>query len=261
MGKERRGDAVTGWGRFPLLAKFLFTADKLSVQVHPEDEFARRHEGEPWGKSEVWYVLEAEPGAWVRVGLKQEVGRTELERIFGSPAVEQGLRQIPLRPGDVVSIPAGTLHSIGPGLVLCEIQQYSDVTYRVYDYERLGLDGQRRWLHLEKARAAVHLNTPEAGRLCPPPLKEGREGRVLFSGARFVVQHFSSTTQVSSPVDPSHFDLVVFLKGSGAIGAGGEGMRFKPGDAFLVAANAGGMEVAPNKPSEWLRTYPVGEWQ
>lgn len=252
---------MAGLGRFPLLAKILFTSDKLSVQVHPDDEFARAHEREPWGKSEVWYVLEAEAGAWVRVGLVQGSTRTNLDALLGTPAIENSLRRIVVRRGDVVSIPAGTLHSIGPGLILCEIQQYSDVTYRVYDYGRPGLDGRPRALHLEKARAAVKIDTPQAGLHSPGQLREGGEGQVLFSGNRFIVEHFESDSRVGLPSDPTHFDLIVTLAGAGRIRAAGEEMKFKRVEAFLVTANAGGIEIEPDRPSRWLRTYPVGQWQ
>jgi len=261
MRAAERGAAVAGLGRFPLLVKILFTAEKLSVQVHPDDDFARRHEGEPWGKNEVWYVLEAEPGAWVRCGLIQGMARSGLDALLKTPAAENALQCIPVRLGDIVSVPAGTLHSIGPGLVLCEIQQYSDVTYRVYDYDRLGLDGRQRPLHLEKARAALKLETPGAGLCSAVPLEGCRDGRVLFSGSRFVVQHFSSATRLDLHSDSSHLDLIIMLAGAGAIRAAGGEMEFKRGDTFLVSAEAEGIEVAPIEPSQWLRTFPVGQWQ
>lgn len=252
---------MAGLGRFPLLAKILFTSDKLSVQVHPDDEFARAHEREPWGKSEVWYVLEAEAGAWVRVGLAQSPARPDLGSLLGAPAIEDALRKIPVRRGDVVSIPAGTLHSIGPGLILCEIQQYSDVTYRVYDYDRPGFDGRPRELHLEKARAAVKTDTPQSGLYFHGAPKEGGEGPLLFPGDRFIVEHFEASSRVSLASDPKHFDLIVTLAGAGSIKAAGEEMEFRQVEAFLVTANAGGIELRPDRPSRWLRTYPVGQWQ
>lgn len=261
MENPERGTALAGLSRFPLLVKILFTSDKLSVQVHPDDEFARKHEREPWGKSEVWYVLEAEPGAWVRVGLAAGVAPSKLNALLGTTAVEEALRKIAVRRGDVVSIPAGTLHSIGPGLILCEIQQHSDVTYRVYDYDRPGLDGRPRELHMDKARAAVKIDTPQAGLYTHGAPKEGGERPVLFSGNRFIVEHFEANTRVSLPSDPKHFDLILTLAGAGSIKTAGEEMKFKQVEAFLVAANAGGIEIVPDRPSRWLRTYPVGQWQ
>ena len=256
-----RGAAVAELSRFPLLAKILFTSDKLSVQVHPDDEYARRHEREPWGKSEAWYVLEAEPGAWVRVGWAEGVAPSKLDALLGTAAIEEALRKIVVERGDVVSIPAGTLHSIGPGLILCEIQQYSDVTYRVYDYERPGLDGRLRELHLEKARGAAKLAAANAGLCRRAVLQEGAAGRVLFSGNRFFIEHFESSSRVALPSDPKHFDLIVTLAGAGRIRAAGVEMKFKGAEAFLVAANAGGIEIEPDEPSQWLRTFPVGQWQ
>lgn len=264
MSASERGTTAKSWARFPLLAKLLFTSDKLSVQVHPDDEYARAREGEPWGKSEVWYVLEAEPGAWVGVGLAEKLERSELEARLGTAAVENALRKIGVGRGDVVSVPAGTLHSIGPGLVLCEIQQYSDVTYRVYDYDRPGLDGRPRALQVEKAREVVKLETPRAGLCAPAAARAGSAGRVLFTGERFAVERYESGSPVSVPSGPAHFDLLVTLEGAGAIRAGGEEMKFRGVEAFLLAAQAHGpealAEVAPDEPSQWLRAYPVGRW-
>jgi mannose-6-phosphate isomerase len=261
MTRSERGSAVAGLPRFPLLVKLLFTSDKLSVQLHPDDEFARKYEGEPWGKSEVWYVLEAEPGAWVRVGLKEQSAREELGRLLGTAGIEDALQRIVVRAGDVVSVPAGTLHSLGPGLILCEIQQYSDVTYRVYDYERPGLDGRPRSLHLEKARGAIKLDSTGAGLQTPAPRRDAGEGRILFAGPRFGVEQFESGGRVKLASDPAHFDLMVTLAGSGRIKAVGAEMEFGGVEAFLVTADAGGIEVLPDAPSRWLRTYPIGQWQ
>jgi len=137
----------TGEVWFPsgdLLVKFIFTADRLSVQVHPDDDYAMRVEGSP-GKTEMWYVLRAEPGAEIATGFRQSVTREQVREAALSGEIEDMLQWWPVQAGDVFFIPAGTVHAIGGGLVLCEIQQNSDLTYRLYDY------GRPRPLHLDKA--------------------------------------------------------------------------------------------------------------
>ncbi len=134
---------------FPLLVKLIDANDKLSIQVHPDDTYARR-EGE-LGKTEMWYVLEAEPDAKLVYGLKPDVPIASLAEAIHSERLEEKLHYVPVSPGDVFFIPAGLVHAIGSGILLAEIQQNSDVTYRVYDYGRKGLDGKPRELHVKKA--------------------------------------------------------------------------------------------------------------
>ena len=144
---------------FPILAKLLFTSDRLSVQVHPNDDYAQAHEGSP-GKTEMWYVLAAEPGASVALGLTKTLSGDELRQAALSGEIEKYLNWVKVHPGQTIFVPAGTLHAIGPGLVLCEIQQNSDVTYRFYDFGRLDADGQPRELHIDKAVDVTEPATP-----------------------------------------------------------------------------------------------------
>jgi mannose-6-phosphate isomerase len=139
----------------PLLVKYLFTSAKLSVQVHPDDADARAR-GLPHGKNECWYVVAAEPGARLALGLKDEMSETELRAAAADGSIERRLDWIEARQGDFFSVPAGTIHAIGPGLLLIEIQQPSDVTYRLYDY------GRDRELHIDEA-VAVASRTPGSG--------------------------------------------------------------------------------------------------
>ena len=147
----------------PLLLKFIFTSEKLSVQVHPTDDYAARHEASRGGrgKTEIWYVVAAEPGARLAVGLKGEMSREELRRAALNGSLESKLSWREVHPGDTVFVPAGTIHAIGPGLTLCEIQQHCDITYRLFDY------GRPRELHLEKALDVVR-TSPLAGLVALP---------------------------------------------------------------------------------------------
>ena len=137
--------------RFPLLAKFIDAKTKLSVQVHPEDAYAALHEGGKLGKTEFWYILATEPGAGIVHGFRAPSTRAEVQQAIAQVRLEELLHEEPVAPGDVVFVPAGTVHAIGGGVLLYELQEYSDVTYRMYDYGRLDAQGRPRELHIERS--------------------------------------------------------------------------------------------------------------
>ena len=154
---------------FPVLVKFLFPQEKLSVQVHPDDDYAMRHELARGGvgKTEMWYVVSARPGAEVRVGFKPGVSEGSFRRAVAEEKVEELIERIPVEAGDAIFVPAGTVHTIGPGMILCEIQQNSDVTYRVYDFGRLDAAGKPRELHIDKAFGVMRFGKQHGGRISP----------------------------------------------------------------------------------------------
>ncbi len=151
--EEWTGTGLRGLPRIPLLVKFIFPEEKLSVQVHPDDAYAEKHEAAAGGvgKTEMWYVVSAREGAAVRVGLNPNVTRESFQRAVVDGTAENCLASVAVRAGDAVFVPAGTAHTICPGVVLCEIQQHSDITYRVFDYNRVGADGKPRALHIRQA--------------------------------------------------------------------------------------------------------------
>ncbi len=147
---------------FPLLAKFIDASDWLSVQVHPNDAQARALEGEARGKTEAWIVLQADPAARLVAGIRSGTSRSELKASIQQSTLERLLEFTDVRSGDVLTVPANTVHALGPGILIYEIQQASDVTYRLYDWGRLGLDGQPRQLHIDKGlRVASLAEAPE----------------------------------------------------------------------------------------------------
>src|SRR5580692_2844206 len=162
------GDALLGHGapstESPLLIKTIFAREKLSVQVHPDDAMARKY-GEPRGKTECWYALAAEPGAEVAVGVKPGTTLAEIQEGISAGTLESRLNMVPVATGDLIYVDAGTVHSIWPGSILLETQQYSDVTYRMYDY------GRPRELHIEKSLEATKLAT-RAGKIAPLQLAD-----------------------------------------------------------------------------------------
>lgn len=160
---EEYGEALLGsqviaiFGhRFPLLAKFIDANDRLSVQVHPDDRYAAQHEAGKLGKTEFWYVLDAAPGASIVHGFKFPTSRAEVQRAIESVTLENLLAEMPVAPGDVIFVPAGTVHAIGSGVLLYELQEYSDLTYRMYDYGRLTAAGIPRELHVQQSLDVTH---------------------------------------------------------------------------------------------------------
>lgn len=182
-GRELIG-AAPDRSRFPLLIKFLFPRDKLSVQVHPDDEGAKS-KGQACGKTECWYVWSAEPGAKIGLGLKPGTSKAEVERAIRETRMEELLNWIEVRAGEMFYVDAGTVHAIGPGSVLVEIQQNSDTTYRLYDY------GRPRELHIEDGLAAVKEET-HAGRVLPgqPVIEKGSTQSNLVTSPCFTVDKF-----------------------------------------------------------------------
>lgn len=160
-GPDVLGRARAASGHFPLLIKILDARDTLSLQVHPPPIIARRLGGEP--KTEMWYIAAADPGAELFVGLKRGVSREEFARKTGTGTVAECLHRLPVQPGDAIFLPSGRVHAIGGGNVIFEIQQNSDTTYRVFDWNRVGLDGKPRALHVEESLASIDFNDFEPG--------------------------------------------------------------------------------------------------
>jgi mannose-6-phosphate isomerase len=175
--------------RFPILTKVIDARAALSVQVHPDDGYAQRVEGEPFGKTECWLILSAEPGATLVLGWRRDTDRAEFERRVADGTLGDVLRSVPVAAGDAFYVPAGTLHAVGAGIVLFEVQQASDLTYRIFDWNRLGADGKPRRLHVEKA--ADVLDFAAARRTTVQPLEYATDGlrRAAFvADAHFVFE-------------------------------------------------------------------------
>ena len=212
-------DGVVGGGEFPLLVKMLFPDDKLSVQVHPNDAEAKAL-GMSRGKTECWYVLEAEPGASVAVGLKTGVSVGDLEQAAAAGTVEELLQMIPVKVGDMVLVDAGTVHAIWPGVVLLEVQQTSDTTYRLFDY------GRGRELHLDAGIKVVRTGT-DAGKVKE---KRGEGYTRLIENQYFVVDRFEIPAGFTFEMPMDGVGCVVSVKGKAAANA----VRFNVGEAVVV---------------------------
>jgi mannose-6-phosphate isomerase len=214
---------------FPLLIKLLFPADKLSVQVHPDDAQAQAL-GQPRGKTECWYVLEADPGATVALGLKPGVSMEQLAASARDNSMESLLEHVPVSVGDMVYVDAGTVHAIGPGVVLLETQQTSDITYRLFDY------GRPRELHLDQGLAVVRPHTA-AGKIAPQALDGFTR---LIAQRYFTVDRFDLAAGSSTPI-PAAAQVarcLIPLSGSGRITTGEGEIELVVGKAVVVPANA-----------------------
>jgi mannose-6-phosphate isomerase len=253
------GTAMDTRGPFPLLAKFLFPSQWLSVQVHPGDEFAREHEGASGGlgKTEMWHAIHASPGASVLAGLKAGVGAEEFRCRIGDGTVEECLERIPVSVGDNIFIPAGTVHTIGPGLVLCEIQENSDLTYRVFDYHRVQSDGTARALHVEKALAVTRFGEQVGGKT--QAVQRERSGRTVTLCAAckyFATERWDMTGYVHRATTPDRFELLIFLTGAGRLEVPEQPMRhYAAGQLWFLPARLGAYQLAPTEATALLRTF------
>lgn len=229
-GKEALGTACEAFEDFPMLIKLIDAKKDLSIQVHPSDAYALEHEGQ-YGKTEMWVVLDAEPGASLYYGFDREVSLEEFSSRVSDGTLTEVLRKVPVKPGDVFFIPSGTLHAIGAGLVIAEIQQNSNVTYRVFDYGRLGADGKPRALHVEKAlavtdrRPAPALDFGEHLGDCRYFTTDGHQGD--FRGV----------------CDGTSFHALLFTGGQGSLTCGGETREVKKGQCWFLPAGSGEYQV------------------
>jgi mannose-6-phosphate isomerase len=258
MPPEWRGEQLAATLDFPLLIKFLFPDDKLSIQVHPDDTYAAVHEKAAGGhgKTEMWHAISAFVGAQVLVGLKPGVDKEEFLEAVTQNMLESLFEAFPVKTGDTFFVPAGTPHTIGPKMVLCEIQQYSDITYRVYDYGRVDAHGKSRELHIEKALEVTRFGEPVVGKVTPLLLPaEGATKSLLAACRYFAAERWECSTKCTIPVDPVRFELIVILEGAGSLAWPDSAARYHRGECWLVPASQGHVDVLPESPTSFIRTF------
>jgi mannose-6-phosphate isomerase len=228
----------------PLLVKLIFTTERLSVQVHPDDEYAREHHG-CLGKTEAWYVMDAQPPGEVAVGFREHLTPERFETAVKSGEVENMLDWRKVKPGDVIFTPAGTVHAIGAGLTICEIQENSDITYRLYDY------GRPRELHLEHGVKVSHLG-PHTHQARVVPISEGRDS--LLSCDYFHIERLRPENRIEVGADQPFYSLLICTKGNGSI----DGDPFAAGRSWFVPAGNHAFTI-DGAGSEWILTYTAKE--
>lgn len=257
--RELVGDAARDARRFPLLLKFLFPHEKLSVQVHPDDEQALRV-GEPWGKTECWYVAHARPGAQIALGLRPGVTAAQLEEAIHGKHADELLNWINVHAGDMIYVAGGTVHTLGPGSVIVETQQQSDTTYRLYDY------GRPRELHLENGLAAVKEKVASGKVVRPAPSQLGgskNRRAPLVAAPYFVVDMFEAKEMLELATGDdsgkSSVQILVATEGCGVIETPGmESVTLAKGDAVVIPACIDRFAVRPQWAIEFLRAYVPG---
>ncbi len=253
---EWTGTRVSKDGPFPLLVKFIYSEDKLSVQVHPDDDYARRHERGSQGKTEMWFAVCARPNAEVMVGLKTSVTPDSFRRAIVEGTVEGCLEHLPIRAGDAIFVPAGTAHTIGPGLVLCEIQEQSDLTYRVFDYNRSTAEGKPRPLHIEKAMEVIIFGEQSGGKIEPVRITRGAVIETYYIACRyFATEKWEFAERIAAATSAEHFDLLIILAGAGRMESARTAYEYAPAHVWLLPAALGAYKLIPQSPTTLLRTY------
>jgi mannose-6-phosphate isomerase len=258
MPVEWRGKNLASTNEFPLLVKFIFPTDKLSIQVHPDDAYASMHEKNAGGrgKTEMWHAVSAEPGAHVLIGLVPKADKKKFLEALGSNAIENLFVHWRVQPGDSFFVPAGTPHTIGKDMVLCEVQQYSDLTYRIYDYGREDAQGNPRELHIKKALDVIRFGRPIAGKVSRIRLPAHGLQKILLAACRyFATERWKNFAQIETQSDSAHFDLFVILSGSGSFVWPGGSAEYQRGECWLIPAGLGPFTLHPQEATKLLRTY------
>lgn len=227
----------------PILIKLIDAKMDLSVQVHPDDDYARIHEQGSLGKSEFWYVLEAEPGASLVYGFSQDVTEEQVRQGIADGTIQKYLQKVPVRRNDVFFVQAGTVHAIGKGIVIAEIQESSNLTYRLYDYNRRDRNGNLRELHIDKALDVLNLHS-SAEPVQPMRLlnyQPGFASEFLTRCRYFQVERIllnSEASEVSYRTDSSSFEVLICVQGKGVLKGKKLRIPFRKGDTIFVPADS-----------------------
>lgn len=243
-GKECLGENALKFNYFPILIKFIDALDSLSVQVHPDDEYALRVEGE-YGKTEMWYILECEEGASLYYGVNRPITRDELKERINNNTLLEVLNKVNVKKGDVFFIKSGTIHAIGAGIVICEIQQNSNTTYRVYDYDRRDKNGNTRELHIDKA---VEVST-----LTPSEPFEAADETLLAECEYFTVRRIKVNGEESVNITKECFASFIVTDGNGKMTINNQVITLDKGDSIFVPAQDAEVKFEGNCEIIWSR--------
>jgi mannose-6-phosphate isomerase len=258
MPVEWRGAHLTGYSGFPVLVKFLFPNDELSIQVHPDDVYAAKYEQAAGGrgKTEMWHIVSALPGAQIMLGLKPGVTKQDFLKAIANHTVAELLVHHVVQPGDTYFVSAGTQHAIGPGMVICEVQEYSDLTYRVYDFGRLDSSGKPRELHIEKALEVTNFGSAVRGKLPPLALHSPDANKHLLAACDyFATERWDCRKTTFIESDPQHFQLIVILEGAGKLYDSEVAFEYRQGETWFLPANLPVTLLQPAAQTSLLRIF------
>ena len=230
------GKRAEAFHNFPILIKFIDAKDNLSIQVHPDDEYALKNNGE-YGKTEMWYILDCEEDSFLYYGFNKEITKEEFKDSIEKNTVLDYLNKVKVNKGDVFFIEAGTVHAIGKGIVICEIQQNSNTTFRVYDYDRIDKDGNRRPLHIKEA---IEVSETK------PAKNYKREGNVLAKCKYFTVEELAVLGKEILQLTDETFKSVVVTDGCGEIKSGEYNLKINKGDSIFIPAQNNSFEIMGN---------------
>lgn len=244
LGRQALGTDCAKFPDFPVLIKLIDAKNRLSIQVHPDDAYAKTHGG-GFGKTEMWYVVDCEPGAFLYYGFDHPIGKEEFRRRIQNNTLEEVLNRASVHPGDVFFIEAGTLHSIGKGILIAEIQQNSNLTYRIYDYGRVGTDGKPRQLHIPQALDVTRLTPPDRPAR-PQGKRETCEGysQILLASCNVFTVYEMEIQEAALRADETSFHSFLCLEGDAILlNQGKPVFSFQKGDSIFVPAGFGDYTV------------------
>lgn len=223
---------------FPVLIKLIDARDNLSVQVHPDNDYAQRVEGE-YGKTEMWYIVDCDENASLIYGFKESISKEDFRRAIEENTLLDKVNTVPVKKGDVFFIKSGTLHAIGKGILIAEIQQNSNTTYRVYDYGRVGNDGKPRELHIEKALDVTDLKPAKPYKLQKPLELDGRTVQLLADCDYFTVSRQDVREKTKITVSENSFCHILVIDGEASLSAEDGELSLKKGSSIFIPADSG----------------------
>lgn len=218
---------------FPILIKFIDAKEALSIQVHPDDEYSLNHNGE-YGKTEMWYILDCEDDSYLYYGFKNEISKEEFRKSIEDNTLLDYLNKVKVNKGDVFFIKAGTVHAIGKGIVICEVQQNSNTTYRVYDYDRTDKDGNKRPLHIEQAIAVTETK---------PAVNYKRKVNILAQCKYFSVEEVNVEDTMQINITDKSFKSIIVVDGQGKLSLEENTIQFIKGDSIFIPAQNNSFQI------------------
>lgn len=247
--REIFGNKMINEKKFPLLIKYIDANQNLSVQVHPDDVYAKENENS-LGKTEMWYIIDCKENAKIILGMKEGTKQEEIKEIIEQNKIKEYMQEITVVPGDIIYIPSGTIHAILGGILICEVQQNSDITYRIYDWDRVGNDGKPRQLHIKQAIDTIKVNQ-KLEVIHTNQIKQ--EKKEIVDSQYFKVEKLRIEDIYCESSNPDTFYTFNVVKGKGVLKVEAQEYTLMQGDSFILPASLGEYELVGNM--ELIRSY------